>query len=401
MDTTTQHVKADRSSGVYGESETVVFQSDGLGGGASYTITTGKPGVPGSIVVASGQLEGSVRFAPPAPGVFRMNAGSKPDSGNDAAAAVAVAPERIAPALPRPEDFNEFWAAQLRDLSSGEMEIYGAEQDGDVVTASVSLPTSSGPVSAWLHTPVGSGPWPAIIRYHGAGVYSVSRDNARELARAGFLVLSPNAHAIENGREPGYYKGLMEGELRDYRIQGRERRESLYFIGMFLRAAALAQAVQKHPAWNGKHLFVQGHSQGGGQALAAAGLVPEVNGLALSCPTHCDHAGPLAGRPAGWPQIADVRDGTPVASHVEAARYIDGTNFATIIRCPAIVCVCLLDDACPPAGIYAAANQLSAGVEVLTDPLTGHIHTDAHGEAMHKWFCARAGVEPVAWEPGL
>ncbi len=396
-------IRTDRESSVYEEGESIVFLADGIQGTAWYTITTGSPGVPGAEVLASGILTPVVKFTPPGPGVFRINvSGAASGSEPLAEAAAAVSPERITPALQRPSDFDAFWERQLAELEVGTMELSPPEPDTEVRTRAASVPTSAGRVSAWLLEPEGEAPAPAVVRFHGAGVYSVPKDNARELARAGLLVLSPNAHAIENGRKPEYYQQLMRSDLVDYRTKGRESRESLYFVDMFLRAAAAVEALARHPRWNGRALFVQGHSQGGGQALAAAHLGAErVTGLALSCPTHCDHAAPLAGHPAGWPQIVDFTGGEGNPDHIQASRYVDGVNFAAGVRCPAIVCVCLLDAACPPGGIYAAANRLSSESSLLTDPITGHIHTDAHGEAMHRWLCGHAGLEPVPWEAGL
>jgi cephalosporin-C deacetylase len=303
-------------------------------------------------------------------------------------AAAAVTPERIAPSMPVPEDFDAFWESQLAPWRGAPLEADGtqcADAPGCRVEA-IRLPTPAGnAIHAWLMRPAGPGPYPALVLYHGAGVYAVGPEHGQDWVRRGYMVFSINPHPIPNDAPPGYYAGLREGTLADYRMQGREARESLYFVPMFLRASLAVDFVASLPDWDRRHLHVEGHSHGGGQALAAAALNPRVTGVSVSCPTHCDHTGPVIGRVAGWPRIVEMRDGVPDPRHVEASRYIDGVNFASRIRCPALFGACFLDDSCPPTGIYAAFNALAGPRTMHHEPLVGHHHTDAYRDAAFRW----------------
>jgi cephalosporin-C deacetylase len=95
------------------------------------------------------------------------------------------------------------------------------------------------------------------------------------------------------------------------------------------------------------------------------------------------------GRVAGWPKIVEVRNGVPDAKQVEAARYIDGVNFASRIKCPTLFSACFLDDSCPPTGLYAAYNSLAGPKEINNEVTTGHIHTETFKQMSYRWLSNR------------
>jgi cephalosporin-C deacetylase-like acetyl esterase len=246
------------------------------------------------------------------------------------------------------------------------------------------MPDGTG-VYGWLLIPQGKPPFPAIARYHGAGVYAVPPENGLEWTARGIMVFSINPHAIPNDAERDFYLELRTGGFADYRTRGREDRSRVYFRTMFQRAVRAAEFLTSLPEWDGKHLIAEGHSQGGGQALAAAAFNSRVNGMVISCSTHCDHTGPVIGRVAGWPQFVGVENGVPNPMHVETARYIEGVNFASRVTCPTLWSVAFLDDLCPPTGNYAAYNQVAAPKTIRHDIATGHVHTDECKEATFSW----------------
>jgi cephalosporin-C deacetylase-like acetyl esterase len=350
-------------------------------------------------VVAGGPLEVPAR----GPGFIRCTIG---DPGSpEAEAAAAVDPHRLTPTLPPPEDFETFWGDQLERLPRRpELEIaLHVEHETDCVygVSADSGDAEIGAVHAWLHVPRDrKRAAPLVVRYHGSGVYAVPEENGREWARSGRIALSPNPHAIPNDWPEERYLELQEGDLADYRTRGRERRETLYFVPMFLRAALVARMAACLPddiaRWDGRYLAVEGHSQGGGQALATLGLDGRVTALIVSCPTHCDHAGPRRGRPAGWPQLVEWEE-TTAPAQLEAARYIDGVNFAAWTaaqgrRVESLFGVCYLDGLCPPTGVFEAHNALSGDRAVHHEPATGHTYTDQFRQATFRWAEAHLPV---------
>lgn len=55
-----------------------------------------------------------------------------------------------------------------------------------------------------------------------------------------------------------------------------------------------------------------------------------------------------------------------------AAPYFDAMNFATRIKCPALVGLGLVDTVCPPEGIFATCNQIQSEKKVIIMPQADH-----------------------------
>jgi cephalosporin-C deacetylase-like acetyl esterase len=120
-------------------------------------------------------------------------------------------------------------------------------------------------------------------------------------------------------------------------------------------------------------VIVIGHSQGGGQALAAGGLDPRVTMIASGVPAICDHSGRAAGRVNGWPKLVPTReDGTPDPEVLQAAQYVDAVHLASRCKAEAIMSVGFIDMVCPPSSCYAAYNCLQGPKQMINVPLMGH-----------------------------
>ena len=155
--------------------------------------------------------------------------------------------------------------------------------------------------------------------------------------------------------------------MKDYPQSGREDREKCYFLGMFLRLARALEFLTSQPEWDGKTLIVRGASQGGGQAIAAAGLDPRVTFIAAAVPAICDHTGHAVCRVNGWPQLVPDQAGKPNPKILQVARYFDSMNFATRTKAEAIVSVGLIDTVCPATSVYAAYNNLPGKKQMIID----------------------------------
>jgi len=394
-------VSADRSKAVYEENEPVVFRVDpgedvrSLPGSLNYSIKRD-----GFVTIRSGVLSrdglpSDVEVLSDSPGFIRMSVQVvEAGAAQSVDAAAAIAPERIRPSLPVPDDFDEFWAEQKERLLSGPVRAdvgqHGEHPDGRISKVIIRMRGGRN-IHGWLLRPKGRGPFPGLVRYHGSGVYPVPADNGLDWTARGVMVLSINPHPIPNDMPSEFYLRLRTGSLADYAKRGRTSRQKVYFRGMFLRATRAVDFLSQSEDWDGEHLIAEGHSQGGGQALAAAALSGKVTALVTSCSTHCDHTGPVVARAAGWPRIVRVRAGVPDPQQVEAARYIDGVNFASSVRCPAMFSLGFLDDLCPPTGICAAYNSLRGPKEIRHEVDVGHVHTDACKAATYAWVAGQIG----------
>lgn len=309
-----------------------------------------------------------------------------------AVAGAGFSVENIGLSLPVPDDFDEFWAEQKRQLAQvpQDPELTPVEHsDKSLVCFDAQVQCLGGaPVSGYFAKPKDTTEktLPAILWVHGAGVRSSSLGNAVKGAQAGFLSMDINAHGLPNGKPNAFYSEQNTGPLKNYRHAGRESRDTIYFKGMFLRLVRAIDFLTSQPEWDGKHVVVIGHSQGGGQSLAAGGLDERVTLIAPGVPAICDHSGVATGRVNGWPKLVpNGPDGNTDPEVLQAARYVDAANFATRCKAEAIMSVGFIDAVCPPSSCYAAYNALQGEKSVINEPLMGHA-APAH---IHKAFFDR------------
>lgn len=303
-----------------------------------------------------------------------------------AAAGAGVSPTEIQPSAPVPADFDSFWTGKKQALATvaihAQLAAVNSARDG-VEAFDVKVDSLGAPVSGYYARPTGSKPRsrPAVLTVHGAGVRSASISTAAGWAREGALSLDINAHGIPNGREASFYENLAAGELKDYRRNGLQSRDTIYFLGMFLRLVRAIDFLTSQPEWDGRTVVVYGSSQGGAQAIAAAGLDPRVTFFVAGVPAMADHTGALVGRIAGWPKFVGT-EVKPTAEILASIPYYDVVNFALRAKAPGFFTVGFIDTTCPPTSVYAAYNALSAPKDIFNDITSGHTNTQAASAAM-------------------
>lgn len=294
-----------------------------------------------------------------------------------------------------PADFDAFWSAQKAALRSKPANLRltpVTSLAAGIECFDVQADTGLGRgLSGYLARPAGAQAKsrPAIVLCHGAGVTTSRLSTAVAWAKDGFLALDFNANGLPNGRPREFYAALQAGELKEYYLQGRESRDTMYLRGIFLRLLRALDTVTAQPGWDARHLVALGRSQGGGQALAAGGLDPRVTYVSAEIPTFCDHTGIVAGRINGWPRIIPNDTAQPDPRVVEAVRYYDAINFAPRIRGRVFVTVGFIDHICPPTGIYAAFNEINVPKKIWQHLDTGHVSRPDYE--------ARVREEVLAW----
>lgn len=389
-------VTADRADALYSRGETVTFtvklELDGkpaADGEVQWTLTqdgvepkrSGKATLSGGRATITGTLE--------TPGFLqcRVN-GQAGETKLTALAGAGIDPTAIKPSQPMPEDFAAFWAGKKKALAAVPVNArftpVKSPRD-DVATFDVQADSVGAGVSAYLARPVGAKPksLPIILTVHGAGVNSSNLGGAAGWAKDGALAMDLNAHGLPNGKPKAFYDALAAGELKEYRRAGSTSRETVYFLGMYLRLVRALDVLTAQPEWDGRTVVVFGSSQGGAQAIAAAGLDPRVTFFVAGVPAGCDHTGGLAGRIAGWPKFIATGE-KPVPEVVAAVRYYDGVNFATLAKAPGFFTVGFIDATCPPTSVYAAYNALTAEKAIFNDIPSGHTNSPAASKAMRE-----------------
>lgn len=336
------------------------------------------------------------------PGFLQCSVTFRPDGGAPLLARVgaAIEPEAIHPGAVLPGDFLGYWTAQKQGLALIPPNLRltpvpAPDPAGKIQCFDLRADAIGAQVSGYLARPAGARPGslPAILLVHGAGVSSSRLSEAVRWAEAGMLALDLNAHGLPNGLPAATYAALGQGALKDYWFRGRESREGCYFLGVFLRLVRAIDALTLQPEWDGRVLVVHGYSQGGGQALVAAGLDPRVTFYAAGIPALCDHAGLLVGQVSGWPKLIPRDEaGRPDKRVAAVANYFDAVNFARQIKAPGIISTGFIDTACPPTSVYAAYNVLTAPKRMLDYPSLGHVHPAAMEAAMRQAILEHVGT---------
>lgn len=387
-------VAADRKEAVYRQGDTITFRiqlahkGQPLDGVEVQWMTSKDGVVPkqeGKTKLVAGAA--AVQAVLNEPGFVRCDVTFAPPQGAKiiALGGAAVSPTEIRPSMPVPADFDAFWTAQKKQLAAvpANPKLTPAKIAGDKLEAfDLQVASLGAPVSGYFVRPIGAkkGSLPAILTVHGAGVRSSSLTAASGWAGRGFLALDINAHGLPNGKPTAYYTELANGALKDYRARGRESRDTIYFREMFLRLVRAIDFLTAQPEWDGRTMVVQGSSQGGFQAIVAAGIDSRVTFFAAGVPAGCDHTGFRAGRINGWPKFIATGE-APAPAIVAAVRYYDAVNFASRAKVPGFFTVGFIDTTCPPSTVYAAFNALPSKKDIVHNVAAGHTNTPAANEA--------------------
>jgi cephalosporin-C deacetylase-like acetyl esterase len=286
-----------------------------------------------------------------------------------------VRPETLR-SVPEPADFDTYWAAQKAILAKTPLAVIEMkplpENSPRVLAFDVKIACAGGaPVSGYFSKTKNAAPRSASARitFHGYGVRSASRNDQQAAdPKKPLLILDINAHGIENGQPSDFYVNLQKTTLKNYAFDRDQnaRPETAYFNGMALRVLRALEFLKAQPEWDGKTLMVSGGSQGGWQALVAAGLDPDVSQCFAYKPWCCDLGGVTLGRLKGWRP-----------DYTSALDYFDPVNHAKRIRCETILSSGLGDYVCPPSGITVLYNNIPAGVAKRLEYQQGATHGES------------------------
>lgn len=282
-----------------------------------------------------------------------------------------------------PADFDEFWSATLGEARSTAFPARFEPFDDCLTTVDVSDVTFAGfggdPIKAWLLLPAArDGRIPCVIEYLG---YGRGRGHPLEWltwASMGYAHLvvdargqggqwspgeTPDPHPAGGPQHPGFLTRGIE-DPNDY-----------YYRRLITDSVLAVDAILDHPGIDLSRIAVCGTSQGGGLALAVAGLTRDVAALLSDVPFLSDirraiqitDAHPYA-ELVGYLRIQR----TAVESVFRTLDYVDGLNFAARASAPALFSVGLMDVICPPSTVFAAFNHYVGPKRISVWPYNGH-----------------------------
>ena len=303
--------------------------------------------------------------------------------GNKQLTGMIVDPQKIKPGTKFPKDLKKYWDSEKQALTALPLEVkFGKNECTEFQFVCFDTEINcTGPKSArgYFARPTKASPksLPIVLLVHAAGVKgSWCKSDPNEALRyakmgKGAMCFDLNAHGMLDGQPDEYYNNLEAGELKNYYISGLESRDDFYFRGMYLRLIRTLDFLTKLPEWDGKRILVIGESQGGGQALAAAGLDPRVSAVVATVPAMCDWGGTLVGRKGGWPQPFEQPGDMKKMKSV--LPYFDTVHLLKDSKATIVVEIGLVDNTCPSTSVYAAINQ-AKGQKIIY-PVTYREHT--------------------------
>jgi len=395
-------------TGVYGVGEKVGWEVEVLGlGSASVTqarYTLKRNGLTayqqGVLDLSSGKAV--IETSLDSPGAVFLEVRTGDGQGGRTLAGALVSPERLGPSVPEPNDLDAFWSARIRRLdevpANAQVEP-NASGRPDVEYFTVRMDHTQGTrVYGQLARPARPGQFPALLILQWAGIYPLEKAWVVDRARAGWLALNIEPHDLPGDRPARFYTEAQK-TLGSYFTQGNTDRDKSYFLRMYLSCYRAAEYLTQRSDWDGRTLVVMGASMGGQQAIVTAALHPKVTAMLACVPSGCDVAGPRHGRAAGFPDWAKEASRRGNDSILTVGGYFDPVHFAPRVTCPCLVGIGLFDEVCPPAGVYAACNQIQGPKEVV---LMNSGHHDQNGSQgpynrrAEEWLGAMVKGEPVA-----
>ena len=279
--------------------------------------------------------------------------------------------DAIRPGVPAPKDFDAFWAKHKANLAAVPMKDVKVVElpcaNAKVKLCAVEIPCAGPrPATGYLTVPTAPGKYPARIGFHGYGAsWGKAATDAPNCAKdkGDEVVLMLSAHGFELNRDAAYYKAFRKttqsnGHTHAFDPKQNSDPETAYFCGMTYRVMRGLEYLKSRPEWNGKDLTASGGSQGGLQAIWAAALDPQVSACEIAIPWCCDIGGTEVGR----------NRGTWYVEWVPALGFYDPVNMAARIPKSCRVNIAragLGDYTCPPAGIAAFYNSLTAPKRIV------------------------------------
>ncbi|HLV55184.1 MAG TPA: acetylxylan esterase [Actinotalea caeni] len=291
--------------------------------------------------------------------------------------------QTYAPDVDEPEDFDAFWQRTLDEARAHDLALRVEPAEAHLRHVEVYDVTFAGfgghPVKAWYSRPAGvTEDLPVVVSYIG---YSGGRGMPWEttlLPSAGYATLRMDSrgqgwsvnlpgHTPDPVGHPPAVPGVMTRGLDDP--------EGYYYRRLFTDAARAVEAARELPGTAADAVVVSGASQGGGIAIAAAGLVPDVAGLMPDVPflQHMRRAVEIVPT-SPYSEITAY-----LATHRDAAErtwrtlsYFDGVSFASRGRAPSLWSVALMDMTCPPSTVYASYNRYGGPRDIEVYTYNGH-----------------------------
>lgn len=299
------------------------------------------------------------------------------------------------PGEEEPKDFMSFWESTLEEKAREGGKILSMEERPDFhlqVFRVFDLAFSGyggQPVRAWYILPKDArGPLPCVVEYIGYGGGRGYPYHWLTFASAGYayLVMDTRGQGSSwiHGDTPDLPDEGANPSRPGFMTQGILSRETYYYRRLMTDAACAVEAAAHLEEVDPERIAVTGGSQGGGLALAAAGLSSHVALCLPDVPFLCHYR--RAVTITDRDPYSEIRDFLKVHRHREeqvltTLSYFDGIHFASHARARAYFSVALMDTICPPSTVFAAYNRYAGPKEIEV-----YTYNDHEGGQQHHLY---------------
>jgi len=273
-------------------------------------------------------------------------------------------------------DFDAFWQETLAEARTFPLEArfeavdYGLET---VETYDVTFHGYAGqPVKGWLLLPKARRRrLPCVVEYIGYGGGRGFPTDWLLWSSAGFAHLVMDTRGQGSAGRPGDTPDIAGGgndpHFPGFMTLGVLDPKTYYYRRVFTDAVRALEEARNHAAVDCDRIAASGGSQGGGIALAVAGLDPTVAVTMPDVPYLCHYR-----------RATEITDNMPYQEIVKYCKvhrnheervfrtlsYFDGLNFAARARASSLFSVALMDLTCPPSTVFAAYNHFAGPKDI-------------------------------------
>lgn len=285
---------------------------------------------------------------------------------------------------PKPSDFDDYWAAALRELDA-------TDPRPELVPSEGIHPRQAEVFDLWFRGVGGAriyakyarpknrtAPGPAVLMFHG---YSGSSgDWLDKLAYAGQGIAVAALDCRGQGGRSEDNTPVRGTTLRGHFVRGLDDApEQLLFRRVFLDTVQLARVVMSLPENDPARIGTLGGSQGGALSIACAALEPRISRCVSVFPFLSDYrrVWDMDLAKDAYSELREFfRNFDPLHEREEEIftrlGYIDVKNLAPRIKARTLMCLSLMDNICPPSTQFAVYNAIEAEKDAVIYPDFGH-----------------------------